>query len=138
PAERPDPGARAVVRARRDRRALPAAPALDVLPPAASGAAALPRLRERRAGLLPAHENLPDHAHGGDPPRCLREEPLGGAIALQGARGGKIARARALPADRRHAGDAPVARPAPPRSTAGERRGTVARRGARQPAVPPD
>jgi 4,5-dihydroxyphthalate decarboxylase len=39
----------------------------------------------RRLFPNPAHQDLSDHAHGGDPPRHLRPRPVGGALALQGA-----------------------------------------------------
>jgi len=35
-------------------------------------------------GLLPAHQDLSDHAHGGDPARRLRERSLGSAQHVQG------------------------------------------------------
>ena len=44
-----------------------------------------PNYAEDGEGLLPAHEDLSDHAHGGDPPRHLRPRSVGGALALQGA-----------------------------------------------------
>ncbi len=43
-----------------------------VVPPRqCEGAAAVPRLCGGREGLLPAHQDLSDHAHGSDPPRRL-------------------------------------------------------------------
>ncbi len=41
----------------------------------------------RREGLLSSHEDLPDHAYGGDPPRALRSAPVDRDVALQGVRG---------------------------------------------------
>ncbi len=43
------------------------------------------QLPRARAGLLPPHQNLSDHAHGGDPPRRLRTRSVGGDESLQGA-----------------------------------------------------
>ena len=47
-------------------------------------AAAVSQLRGAGEGLLPADEDLPDHAYGRDPPRHLRPRSVGGAVALQG------------------------------------------------------
>src|SRR5262249_37081442 len=49
------------------------------------GAPAVPQLSRGREGLLPTHENLPDHAHGGDPQRRLPTRSLGRVEHVQGA-----------------------------------------------------
>ena len=51
----------------------------------AQGAAAVSQLCRGREGLLPPHQDLSDHAHGGDPPRRLRARSVGGAEPVQGA-----------------------------------------------------
>ncbi len=45
--------------------------------------AAVPGLPRARDRLLPAHQDLPDHASGGDPPRALREASVRGDEPLQ-------------------------------------------------------
>ncbi len=47
--------------------------------------AAVPELRRDGEGLLPANENLSDHAHRRDQTRDLRPRSVGGAQSLPGA-----------------------------------------------------
>ena len=75
--------ARRPARARRDRFPDDRQQSARVPARRADGAAAVPELCRGGEGLLPAHQDLSDHAHGGDPPRRLRARSLGGALALQ-------------------------------------------------------
>ena len=58
----------------------------------AKGAPAVSELRRGREGLLPPHQDLSDHAHGGDPPRRARAPSLGGVEHVPGALPGEAAR----------------------------------------------
>ena len=87
-ADRPAADALAHDRRRRDRRHAHRAHALDLPQPAGNGEAPVRGLRRGREGVLPQDEDLPDHAHGRDPPRALRGEPLDRAVARQGLRAG--------------------------------------------------
>ncbi len=115
-ADRAGPDALADDRRGRDRRAAHRARAFDLLFAARRGEAPVSGLRGGRAGLLPAHEDFPDHARRGDPPRAVRSEPLDRDVALQGVRRGAAARLREPARNGRAQGDAAVARGAASRT----------------------
>src|SRR2546426_402319 len=86
----PHPGAagrraRRPARARRDRLHDDRQQSARLPPRLAQGAPAVSQLCRGREGLLPTHEDLPDHAHGGDPQRRVPARPLGGVEHVQGA-----------------------------------------------------
>src|SRR5690242_1641414 len=93
----------------RDRRAAHCADAVDVSHGQPERAPAVRRLRTSRAAVLPRHAHLPDHAHGCDPPRRVREEPLDRAVAVQGVRRGATAHVRRPLRHRRAEGHAAMA-----------------------------
>src|SRR5215831_17868216 len=80
----PHPGA-ARHRARRDRLHDDRQQSARLPPRLPQGAPAISQLCRGREGLLPAHEDLPDHAHGGDPQRRLPTRSVGGLEHVQGA-----------------------------------------------------
>src|SRR5215472_11718843 len=86
----PHPGAarhraRRPARARRDRLHDDRQQSARLPPRLPQGAPAISQLCRGREGLLPAHEDLPDHAHGGDPQRHLPPRSVGGVEHVQGA-----------------------------------------------------
>ena len=132
-AHRPDTDPLPHARRRRAGRARHRPRALDVLLGAGQGEAPVPGLRRAGEGVLPAHEDLPDHAHRGDPARRLRGEPLGRAVALQGVRRGKGKRLRQLYARPQRCRHAAVAGLARRRGEARDGRGLVALRPRAEP-----
>src|SRR3954464_3187539 len=133
-ADRRDANARADDRRGRARRHGDGARALDLLYAPAGREAAISRLRLGRTRVLPAHPDLSDHAYGGDPPGRLREEPLGRAVALQGARAIEVACDGTLPPDGGDAGDAALAGRPCGGSAARDGRGLVAVRRRSEPS----
>ena len=109
-ADRPDADAVGDARERRDRRAVHGAHAVDVLTPAAAtcgGCSTTSRQVEQH--VLPRHRHLSDHAHGRDPARGVRGQPLDRAVAVQGVRRGAAAHLRRPLRHRGAQGDAAVA-----------------------------